>query len=75
VRDSTPQIQVINCLNEGLPELVQQVVMACYHEQPTPFRDSLLSDIGAFPEPPICHGITWRVTQPEKEPKDDAERQ
>lgn len=69
------QIRVINCLNEGTPELVQQVVMACYQEQPTPFREYQLYDIGAFPEPPICHGITWRVTHPEREPKDDAERQ
>jgi len=68
------QVRVINCLNEGTPELVQQVVMACYQEQPTPFRDYSLYDIGAFPEPPICQGITWRVEHPEKEPKDDEER-
>ena len=68
------QIQVINCLNEGTPELVQQVVVACYQEQPTPFRDYVLYDIGAFPEPPICQGITWRVKNPEKEPKNDEER-
>lgn len=68
------QVQVINCLNEGLPELVQEVVMACYQEKPTPFRDYSLYDIGAFPKPPICQGITWRVTQPEKEPKNDEER-
>lgn len=68
------QIQVINCLNEGTPELVQQVVMACYQENPTPFRDYTLYDMGAFPEPPICQSITWRVKNPEKEPKDDEER-
>jgi len=69
------QIHLINCLNEGAPELVQEVVMACYQENPTPFRTYTLYDIGAFPEPPICQKITWRVTQPEKEPKDEGERQ
>jgi tetrahydromethanopterin S-methyltransferase subunit A len=68
------QLHLINCLNEGTPELVQEVVMACYQENPTPFRTYTLYDIGAFPEPPICQSITWRVTQPEKEPKDDEER-
>jgi hypothetical protein len=48
--------------------------MACYQEKPTPFREYTLYDIGAFPEPPICQGITWRVKHPEKEPKDDEER-
>jgi tetrahydromethanopterin S-methyltransferase subunit A len=68
------QIQVINCLNDGTPELAQEVVMACYQEHPTPFRAYTLHDIGAFPEPPIWQGITWRVEHPEKEPKDDEER-
>lgn len=68
------QIQLINCLNEGTPELVREVVVACYQEKPTAFRTSTLYDIGAFPEPPICRGITWRVKNPEKEPKDDKER-
>jgi tetrahydromethanopterin S-methyltransferase subunit A len=68
------QIHLINCLNEGLSELVQEVVMACYQENPTPFRNYTLYDIGAFSEPAICRSITWRVAQPEKEPKDDEER-
>ena len=69
------QLHVINCLNEGTPELIREVVSACYQEQPTPFRNELLHDLGAYPEPPICHKLTWRVTHPEREPKDDAERQ
>ncbi len=69
------QLQIINCLNEGTPGLVRDVVAACYQEKPTTFRDYMLYDIGAFPEPPICHGIMWRVKNPEKEPKNEKERQ
>jgi tetrahydromethanopterin S-methyltransferase subunit A len=68
------QIQVIHCLNEGLPELIQEVVMACYQEKPTQFRTYTLYDIGAFTGAPICHSITWRVKNPEREPKDEQER-
>jgi len=69
------QLQLINCLNEGTPELVREVVVACYQEKPTPFRNYTLYDIGAYPEPAICQKLTWRVTHPEREPKDDSERQ
>jgi len=68
------QIQLISCLNEGTPELIREVVVACYQEQPTAFREHMLHDIGAFGEPPICRTITWRVRNPEREPKDDEER-
>ena len=68
------QIQLISCLNEGTPELIRDVVVACYQEQPTPFRVYMLHDIGAFPGPPICRTISWRVRNPVKEPKDDEER-
>jgi tetrahydromethanopterin S-methyltransferase subunit A len=68
------QIQIINCLNEGTNELIREVVIACYQESPTHFRKYMLHDIGAFPKPAICREITWRVKNPEREPKDDDER-
>jgi tetrahydromethanopterin S-methyltransferase subunit A len=68
------QIQLINCLNEGTPELIREVVTACYQEHPTSFREYMLHDIGAFAGEPICRTITWRVKNPEREPKDDEER-
>jgi len=58
------QVKVIDLLNEGDPELVRQAVWACYQEEPTPFRDYVLFDPGAFPQEPICATITWKVTQP-----------
>ncbi|MCP4399493.1 MAG: tetrahydromethanopterin S-methyltransferase subunit A [bacterium] len=68
------QIRIVECLNEGTPELIREVVSACYQEQATSFRDYSLHDIGAFPEPAICKKITWQVKNPEKEPKDEEER-
>lgn len=69
------QIQVVNLVNEGAPEAVRQAVWACYQEDPTPFGDYRLHDPGAYPEPPLSGTMTWRVTQPQREPKDDEERQ
>jgi len=33
-----------------------------------------LYDPGTYPAKPICRKITWRVTRPETEPKDEEER-
>ena len=68
------QVTLINCLNEGTPELVREVVTACYQETPVRFREYTVYDIGAYPEPPLSGKITWRVTNPEREPKDEEER-
>ena len=68
------QVTVIDLVHEGRPEVVREAVVACYQEEPTPFRDYLLHDTGAYPEPPISARITWRVTDPSREPKSDEER-
>ena len=68
------QVTVINLLNEGSPQLLRQAVAACYQEEPTAFRQYILHDPGAYPQPPLSGRITWRVTQPQREPKSEAER-
>ena len=68
------QITVIDLIDEGSPAVVRAAVQACYQEEPTSFRDYQLHDIGAYAEPPISGGITWRVTDPSREPKDEVER-
>jgi tetrahydromethanopterin S-methyltransferase subunit A len=68
------QITVIDLLNEGSPEVLREAVWSCFQEEPTPFRDYELYDPGAYPEPPISGKITWRVTQPQREPKTEEER-
>lgn len=68
------QLTVVDLIDEGRPEMVRQAVVACFQEQPTPFRDYLLCDPGAYPDPPIRGRITWRVTDPSREPKSEEER-
>jgi tetrahydromethanopterin S-methyltransferase subunit A len=69
------QIRVINLLDEGDPELLRRAVWSCYQEEPTLFQNYTLSDPGAYPEGPLSGRVTWRVTRPQAEPKDDSERQ
>jgi tetrahydromethanopterin S-methyltransferase subunit A len=69
------QITVIDLVDEGSPEVLRQAVWCCYQEEPTPFRGLMLHDPGAYPEAPLSGKITWRVIQPEREPKTDEERQ
>lgn len=66
--------EVINLLNRGTPELIQKAVWSCYQESPTRFEDYTLHDIGAYPEEPIDAKLTWRVTNPVAEPKDEEEQ-
>jgi len=64
------QIKLINLLSDEDrkmridPEVVKKAVQSCYQEEPTEFLNYKLCDLGAFPEPPICSKITWRVTKP-----------
>lgn len=66
--------EVVNLLNRGTPELIRKAVWSCYQEIPTQFEDYTLYDVGAHPEAPINARLTWRVTNPVAEPKDEEER-
>ena len=67
-------IYVVDLLNRGTPDLVRKAVWSCYQETPTEFEEHMLYDIGAYPETPISAVLTWRVTNPAFEPKDEQER-
>ncbi|MCX8030555.1 MAG: tetrahydromethanopterin S-methyltransferase subunit A [Thermodesulfovibrionales bacterium] len=67
-------VEVIDLLNRGTPELIRDAVFSCYQEKQTPFLNYNLYDMGAYPEEPISASITWRVTNPVFEPKDEKER-
>ena len=69
------QVTVIDLVDEGSPELLRQAVWSCFQEEPTAFRGHLLFDPGAWPEPPLSGKITWRVTDPHGEPKNETERE
>lgn len=68
------QTQLVNLLNEGLPEILREAVCACYQEEPTEFRGYSLYDMGAYPDDPICGKITWNVRNPVYAPKNEKER-
>ncbi len=69
------QVRMINLLDEGDPELLRRAVRCCFQEEPTSFRDCTLFDPGAYAEGPLSGQLTWRVTRPQAEPKDEGERQ
>ncbi len=69
------QVRIINFVDEGDPELLRRAVWSCFQEEPTSFQDYTLSDPGAYPEAPLSGQLTWRVTRPQAEPKDEAERE
>jgi tetrahydromethanopterin S-methyltransferase subunit A len=68
------QVTVIDLIDEGSPEVLRQAICACYQEAPTSFGNYVLSDPGAYPEPPLSGKITWKVRNPTTEPKDDQAR-
>jgi tetrahydromethanopterin S-methyltransferase subunit A len=69
------QVRMINLLDEGDPDLLRRAVWSCYQEEPTSFQNYTLFDPGAYPEGPLSGRLTWRVTRPHSEPKDEGERQ
>jgi tetrahydromethanopterin S-methyltransferase subunit A len=69
------QVRIIDLVDEGDPELLRRAVWSCFQEEPTSFQNYTLSDPGAYPEAPLSGQLTWRVTRPQAEPKDEAERQ
>ena len=46
---------------------------SCYQEDSVEFRSYSLSDVGAYPEPPLSGKITWRITNPWLAQLDDKE--
>jgi len=67
-------VAVIDLLNRGTPALLRSAIWSCYQEQPTQFEQYTLCDVGAHADPPIQASLTWRVTNPAFEPKDEEER-
>lgn len=46
------------------PQEVRGAVTACLQEEPTAFREYVISDPGAFPEPAIVRSLTYHVKHP-----------
>ncbi len=71
----TKQITILDLLNEGDPELIRRAVWSCYQEEPTEFKGYTVYDLGAYPGEPLSGKLTWRVTQPQKEPKTSEQKE
>jgi tetrahydromethanopterin S-methyltransferase subunit A len=69
------QLTLIDLQFQGSPDLIRQAVWSCYQEEPVAFRGQTLYDCGAFPDPALSGRITWKITQPWGEPKDEKERE
>ena len=69
------QLTLVDLQFESDPELIRKAVWSCYQENMVEFRGQPLCDPGAFPDPPLGGGITWRIVQPWAEPGDEGERE
>jgi hypothetical protein len=49
------------------PKVIEKAVWSCYQEEPVVFMGYTLYDIGAYPEPAICHKITSKLSQPQQD--------
>ena len=67
------QVSAIDLQFEADPDLIRKAVWSCYQEDSVEFRGYSLSDVGAYPEPPLSGKITWRITNPWLAQLDDKE--
>ena len=67
------QVTLIDLQFNADPDIIRQAVWSCYQEEPVKFKGYSLYDPGAYPEPSLSGRITWRVTQPWAEPRDEKE--
>jgi tetrahydromethanopterin S-methyltransferase subunit A len=49
------------------PKVIEKAVWSCYQEEPVLFMGHKLHDIGAYPEPVICHKIASKLSQPQQD--------
>jgi tetrahydromethanopterin S-methyltransferase subunit A len=73
IRRFREQLTLVDCQFQD-ESVIRKAVWSCFQEEPVEFRGQMLSDPGAFAEPPLGGKLTWSVTQPWAEPADDGER-
>lgn len=49
------------------PKVTEKAVWSCYQEEPVLFKGHRLYDMGAYPEPAICHKIASKLSQPQQD--------
>lgn len=60
------QVTLVDLIGEMAQEVVAKAVWSCYQEKPTAFKDYMLYDPGAYPEPGISVRLSGRVQHPEE---------
>ena len=59
------QLTLIDLIGETGSEVIMKGVWSCYQETPTPFREHMLYDPGAYSDSAISCSLTWKVKHPE----------
>jgi tetrahydromethanopterin S-methyltransferase subunit A len=49
------------------PRVIEKAVWSCYQEEPVSFMGYTLYDMGAYPEPAVCHEVASRLSQPQQD--------
>ena len=60
------QVALVDLVGEMDPAVIGKAVWSCYQEEPTPFRDYMLHDPGAYSEAGISCTLTGKVRHPEE---------
>lgn len=60
------QVTLVDLVGEMDPAVIGKAVWSCYQEQPTPFKDYMLYDPGAYSEAGIPCTLTGKVKHPEE---------
>jgi len=60
------QVTLVDLVGEMDPAVVGKAVWSCYQEEPTPFKDYVLYDPGAYSEAGISCTLTGKVEHPEE---------
>ncbi|MEK6654868.1 MAG: tetrahydromethanopterin S-methyltransferase subunit A, partial [Thermodesulfobacteriota bacterium] len=60
------QVTLVDLVGEMDPAVITKAVWSCYQEEPTPFKDYMLHDPGAYSEAGISCTLTGKVKHPEE---------
>lgn len=60
------QVTLVDLVGEMDPAAIGKAVWSCYQEEPTPFKDYMLYDPGAYSEAGISCTLTGKVKHPEE---------
>jgi len=60
------QVSLVDLVGEMDPAVIAKAIWSCYQEKPTPFKDYMLYDPGAYSQAGISCTLTGKVKHPEE---------